>query len=549
MISHNRLGTTAGVLTAADLAGTLESARLAGIATLLRRQIQLARGRQSLAGLGTAGLLTWARAFLPTHFADPPSRMHRWLEHQLSRAERRRGTKINVVGPRGGAKSTVGTLAWPLRSAVEAREAYIWIVSDSKDQARTHLENIKAELVDNKRLALAYPGAAGRGPTWRAGAIVLRNGVAIEAFGTGQSLRGRRRRAHRPSLIVCDDLQNDRHIQSAHERERSRAWFHGTLLKAGTAKTNILNLATALHRDALALELARTPGWISRLFKAIERWPDDTARWHEWERLYADLDDPERDGHARAFYESQRAQMDAGAVLLWPEREDLYALMCMRVESGRTAFEREKQSAPVNPELCEWPEAYFEELHWFDEWPRRLRVKTMALDPSKGRDARHGDYSALVMLAVDFDGTLYVEADLARRPTPEMMATAVERYRLFRPDAFGVEANQFQELLADSLAAEFARQGLFDAAPWAMTNQVAKPVRIRRLGPYLAQKRIRFKADSPSTQMLVEQLREFPLAAHDDGPDATEMALRLAAEMLSGALAGANSPERLLLES
>jgi hypothetical protein len=28
--------------------------------------------------------------------------------------------------------------------------------------------------------------------------------------------------------------------------------------------------------------------------------------------------------------------------------------------------------------------------------------------------------------------------------------------------------------------------------------------------------------------MLVDQLREFPHAAHDDGPDALEMALRLA---------------------
>ena len=34
---------------------------------------------------------------------------------------------------------------------------------------------------------------------------------------------------------------------------------------------------------------------------------------------------------------------------LWPEEEDLYTLMCMRVEGGRTAFEREKQNVPINP--------------------------------------------------------------------------------------------------------------------------------------------------------------------------------------------------------
>ena len=35
-----------------------------------------------------------------------------------------------------------------------------------------------------------------------------------------------------------------------------------------------------------------------------------------------------------------------------------------------------------------------------------------------------------------------------------------------------------------------------------------------------------------ATQMLVDQLRDFPLGDHDDGPDALEMALRLAEEML-----------------
>jgi hypothetical protein len=38
----------------------------------------------------------------------------------------------------------------------------------------------------------------------------------------------------------------------------------------------------------------------------------------------------------------------------------------------------------------------------------------------------------------------------------------------------------------------------------------------------------------PSTKLLVDQLREFPIAKHDDGPDALEMAVRLAAEMLAG---------------
>jgi predicted phage terminase large subunit-like protein len=482
-------------------------------------------------------LLDWARTYLPDHFRLPPSRMHVWLAERLDEMKHQRGMKVNVLGPRGGAKSTIGTLAFALRSALERREPYIWIISDTKHQAVSHLENIKSELRENPRIAADYPDAI-VWHVWRQNAVTLANGVTIEAFGTGQSVRGRRSGEHRPTLIVCDDLQGDRHIDSRLSRDHSARWFHGMLMKAGTKRTNIVNLATALHREALALELLETPGWISRRFSAIERWPDNMPLWAEWEQIYADIERPDNIAAARAYFDARRAAMEAGAELLWPEEEDLYTLMAMRVEEGRTAFEREKQNVPINPEMCEWPEEYFGDWLWFDDWPRDVQVKTMALDPSKGSDARRGDYSAFVMLAVDRQGMLYLEADLARRPTPRIVSDGVDLYRQFKPDVFGVERNQFQELLAGEFAAEFTRRRMYGVAPWGIENQVNKEIRIRRLGPLLSKRRLRFKSHSASTRMLVEQLKEFPVADHDDGPDAAEMAIRLAGEWLDGQRAG-----------
>jgi predicted phage terminase large subunit-like protein len=169
----------------------------------------------------------------------------------------------------------------------------------------------------------------------------------------------------------------------------------------------------------------------------------------------------------------------------------------------------------------------------------------MALDPSKGADARGGDYSAYVMLGIGDDGVMYVEADLARRPTTQMIADGVELCRTFRPDAFGVESNQFQELLCDQFEEEFRGRKFWDVRPWTVDNRVNKRVRIRRLGPYLATRRMRFKSNSPATRLLVEQLREFPLGAHDDGPDALEMAIRLAVALVDGRQAGDGLGDRL----
>jgi hypothetical protein len=133
---------------------------------------------------------------------------------------------------------------------------------------------------------------------------------------------------------------------------------------------------------------------------------------------------------------------------LWPAHESLYDLMIVRATIGVAAFNSERQNDPQNPELAEWPAEYFDWPGlWFDVWPATLDVKTLALDPSKGRDAKHGDFSAYVRLGRDRTGVLYVEADLRRRNAEEIVADGIEHVKEFKPDGFAIETNQFQELL------------------------------------------------------------------------------------------------------
>ena len=453
--------------------------------------------------------------------------MHLWLARELHDTDASRSRRINVIGPRGGAKSTLVTLAYVLRMAVEQREKYIWIVSDTRRQAELHLQNVKHELQQNSELAAAYPHGVGRGSRWQSASIELASGVVIEAFGTGQRIRGRRRRAERPTLIVCDDIENDSHTHSAAQREASREWFQATLLNAGTRRTNIINLATALHRDALAVRLATTPGWQSTTFRAITEWPTATELWNEWERIYTAADNPQAVADADQFYRDHRDELHTGADALWPEVEDLLTLMKLRAEIGATAFAREKQGQPLDARDREWPEMYFGDDAWFDEWPDAVPLRVIALDPSKGASSRHGDYSAFVMLGVDARGMLYVEADLARRPTTQMVADGVALCERFAPQRFGVEANQWQELLAGEFMSALRAAQQNHVAVDMVGNYQNKQLRIRRLGPYLSQRRIRFRRHSAGTRLLVEQLREFPLGSHDDGPDALEMAVRM----------------------
>ncbi|MDO4574038.1 MAG: hypothetical protein Q4D98_02365 [Planctomycetia bacterium] len=473
----------------------------------------------------------WCRMFLPEYFRKAPSLMHRWMLKYLENFAAHRGEKLNVLAPRGGAKSTIGTLAYPLKMALEHQESYLWIVSDTHDQAKAHLENLRQAVVSNPLFREAYPVASQI--RYRSGVLEFGNGVRVEAFGTGQKIRGRRHGANRPSLLVCDDLQNDAHGRSSLLRSKSREWFFGTLLKAGDARTNVIHLATALHQDALGLELTRTPGWKSRVFKAILRFPENMTLWEQWENIL--MDAAGGTVEARKFYEKNEQAMREGAVVLWEAEEDLYTLMKMRAESGHRAFEREKQNSPINPELCEWSEKYFESEHfWVEDFPKHFAMRILALDPSKGKDAGRCDYSAYVLLGMDDDGDLFVDARMLRCPVDELVDHGVELFREFCPDAFGVEGNQFQDLLADMFTERFAKNHLPPLRPWLLFNSVAKEVRIRRLSPYLASRKLHFRAGSPDTRLLVEQLRQFPLGDHDDGPDALEMAIRLLNQQRTG---------------
>jgi predicted phage terminase large subunit-like protein len=101
-----------------------------------------------------------------------------------------------------------------------------------------------------------------------------------------------------------------------------------------------------------------------------------------------------------------------------------------------------------------------------------------------------------------------------------------------------VETNQFQELFVADIQRVAQRERVV-VPTYAIDNAVNKLVRIRRLGPYLSQRQLRFKSRSPRTASLVQQLRDFPAADHDDGPDALEMGLRLMIELFNSGVRGA----------
>jgi len=144
------------------------------------------------------------RFYLSHHFTLPPAPIHRTLTQRLQYLIDTPGRRNGVyVMPRGHAKTTIATLGLPMWCVGFNKRKHIPIVSDSFDQAKDQLQNIKNEIEDNDRIGEDFGSL--KGALWQAADIMASNGVRLRALGQGMKIRGRKIRAHRPDLIICHE--------------------------------------------------------------------------------------------------------------------------------------------------------------------------------------------------------------------------------------------------------------------------------------------------------------------------------------------------------
>lgn len=470
----------------------------------------------------------WNRRFLPKYFERfEPADFHEEFDRVLHNMHLTRGQKRSCIAPRGGAKSTWQTLAYPLRAALELWEPYTLILSDSKPQAVELLRHIRDEIESNPRLAEVYEGACGEGPEWKESRLRLRNGAVIEALGTGSKIRGRRNRSDRPSLIIFDDVQSNEDITSPTLRERAWTWASREVIPAGDERTNFLAVGSAIHREAVSVCLGNLAGWQGRVYPAIHSWPDRMDLWAEWERLATNLADPERLTAANAFYAAHRAEMDRSAVVYWPGRYGIADLMLRRAEIGHAAFLAEYQGVPGTLEGAEWPPEFFDwPGFWFDDMPKieDTAMRLQSLDPSKGTGGKNTDYQAHVTLAIGHNGHFYFDCDMRREPN--WCERALDIAARWIPHELVAESNNTMGLMMPEMLRLIGERPATTFRPTITEVQNTQPklTRIRILTGYLQRRQIHVR-NTAGGRMLVEQMRDVPNGSHDDGPDAMATAV------------------------
>ena len=179
------------------------------------------------------------------------------------------------------------------------------------------------------------------------------------------------------------------------------------------------------YRDAIGRG-SNTPGWRSKVFSSIIRWPSAMYLWNNGQ-VAPNHDDPHARQTAAAFYNENFSAMNDG-VAFFGQVESLYDLMFIRGRKGQKHVRARQTSKDRGRRIAKWPDGYFDDHIWFERFPENVRVRVLVpLDPSKER-TRGNRLLGYVDLAIGFDGLIYVDADLKRRGTPDMVADGVTIY-------------------------------------------------------------------------------------------------------------------------
>ncbi len=301
------------------------------------------------------------------------------------------GGLFAMAMPRGSGKTTLCETAclWAL---LYGHREFVALIGSDEEHAADMLDSIKSELENNDLLEEDFAEVAGpiralegihqrsagqlyRGARthvgWTAKEIVLptlegsvASGGIIKVAGITGRIRGmKHKRADgkttRPSLVLLDDPQTDESARSPSQCATREQILAGAILGLAGPGRKIAGLMTltVVRPDDMAdriLNREKHPQWQGQRTRMVYAFPADEKLWQQYAQLRAEGQRSDRGvGEATEFYRDHRADMDAGAIVAWPQRhnpDELSALqhaMNLKLDHGEAAFWAEYQNEPL----------------------------------------------------------------------------------------------------------------------------------------------------------------------------------------------------------
>ena len=488
------------------------------------------------------------------------------------------GKQINVQAPRSTGKTTLVNRLIPIWRICykdydiamgRQPEEFILIVGRNETMAKQRMNEIRQVLEFNPLIREDFGNLAG--DPWPKRETNTSNGVALRPLGRGASPRGALLGDVRPTLKLCDDIEDPKRCLNPVLREEDRDWFMTDFMYAGdlgNAHSNTIIVDTVKHPESLSEHLRTVPGWETLRFEAV-RHPKDiyhpTAErlWKQWERFYSDttLDDDERDARADAFFQSRKTEMNANVQMLWEEALPYVRVRKEIVERGYHRVMRELQNDARDPAMSLFKMNQAVTFSVIEEGFRRSDGRvvpwhdiggfTTYLDTMGGRDAVANSYACAVVMAWEpLPGGSSMNPDslsgvngyillawLDRVPLTEQMEHAIllaQRAEAMlapaypkshfvceqRPDKDGTI-----KMSTDHAFRTMKERHRFERRIMYHEQHQNKEDRIGTLEPAIANGWLALNEQDLPGEFWT-QFRQFPSADHNDAPDAVQGACR-----------------------
>lgn len=331
----------------------------------------------------------FCESYLPQTFYLPWSPDHLKVIAKIEQAVMHGGLFAMAMS-RGAGKSSLVECSCVWAMLFGHRE-FVCLIGSDEAHAVDMLESIKTELDSNDLLLEDFPevcfpihrlegianrcsGQLYRGERthigWTAKEIVLptiagspASGAIIRVAGITGRIRGMKYkrpdgRSVRPSLVVIDDPQTDESARSLSQCEHRESILAGAILGLAGPGRKISGImpCTVIRPSDMAdsiLDPSKHPEWNGERTKLVYSFPSNTRLWQQYAELRADgFRSGDHGKAATEFYRERRDEMDAGAVVAWPERfnpDELSAIQhAMNLKlRDEAAFQAEYQNEPL----------------------------------------------------------------------------------------------------------------------------------------------------------------------------------------------------------
>jgi hypothetical protein len=410
--------------------------------------------------------------------------------------------KVVIKAPRGWGKTTIGNLVYPAKNILFRDKRFIVLISNTSTQAVMQSENLKMELMANKDIRKIFGSVKTNSAndsdvdmSFSKEMWVANGETLVLPRGAGQQVRGVNFGSKRPDLIVFDDVEDRKAVQSEDQRRDLKEWMFSDVLNSverGRNDWKIVFIGTLLHEDSLLASLLADP---------------------TWHKIEIDLCDDDLNSNWPDFMSTAQVR-------------ELYETY--KVQGLLDTFAREYRGQPIAKEDAVFKQEYFKDYTESDsEFTKNLSEleNVVIIDPAKTTKVS-SDNSAIVGIGVNvLIPRIYVrDIDAGHMHPEQIYERAFDMADRIGARTIGYEVTSLNEFITYPITTYMMKRGKFYQlielkARGKKEDRIAMLNPLYRLGYVYHNKNV--------CQILEQQLMAFPKSKRDDVSDALAYVVEL----------------------